>query len=117
MNIWYQYSKLNPDKAEWKKEEVERLRKEAILKGTQIDKPASPSETPRPGITTPIAAPAASGGKYVPPNRQPGKKGPPPTAASGEEDVPLWRRKLPSTPAESEIRWDKHKKKDPPEKW
>ncbi|GJX88351.1 probable receptor-like protein kinase isoform X1 [Tanacetum coccineum] len=70
----------------------------------------------RPGITAPIAAPAASGGKYVPPNRQPGKKGPPPTAASGEEDVPLWRRKLPSTPAESEIRWDKHKKKDPPEK-
>lgn len=53
-------------------EERERLRKEAILRGTPIDTPAKPSELPGPGSIAPAPAPAvaagsgSSGGKYVP---------------------------------------------------
>ncbi|GKD17993.1 hypothetical protein Tco_1207151 [Tanacetum coccineum] len=71
---------------EQKLEERERLRKEAILKGTPIYTPARPSEIPEPGITAPLAAPAsaASGGKYVPRHlrREPSAQAPPPPAES-----------------------------------
>ena len=67
-------------------EERERLRKEAILKGTPIDTPARPSEIPGPGTIVPLpaAAPTAPGGKYVPKFRrsEPSAQAPPPHTES-----------------------------------
>ena len=67
-------------------EERERLRKEAILKGTPIDTPARPSEIPGLGTTVPLPAPppAAPGGKYVPKFRrsEPSAQAPPPPSES-----------------------------------
>ncbi|XP_024962459.1 eukaryotic translation initiation factor 3 subunit A-like [Cynara cardunculus var. scolymus] len=74
-------------------EERERLRKEAILRGTPIDMPARPSEILGAGSIAPAAAPApalaaagsgSSGGKYVPRFRrsEPSGQAPPPPAES-----------------------------------
>nr|GEV18039.1 eukaryotic translation initiation factor 3 subunit A-like [Tanacetum cinerariifolium] len=78
-------------KREQELEEQERLRKEAILRGTPIDAPPKPtSELPgfaAPAAAAPAAAAASTGGKYVPRFRRSGPAEPaaPPPAAQSDK--------------------------------
>ncbi|PWA69667.1 eukaryotic translation initiation factor 3 subunit A [Artemisia annua] len=77
-------------KREQELEERERLRKEAILRGTPVDAPTKPtSELPgsaAPAAAAPAAA-ASTGGKYVPRFRRsgPAEPAPPPPAAQSDK--------------------------------
>ncbi|KAK9073903.1 hypothetical protein SSX86_006497 [Deinandra increscens subsp. villosa] len=117
-------------KREQELEERERLRKEAILRGTPIDAPIKqlPSDLPGPGLAAPAAAAAAAaaaaplesgggGSKYVPKFRRGGGAAPAPSGdrwGSGKQDDR-------AAPAPSADRWGSGKQDERPapagDKW